>query len=79
MPPFFQLTAEQKDSIVTTVKLGGAWGSVWATNSADIANWAQAIASIAAATYTTFLCIEFLIKKVIRPFCEWRGWLKRKR
>lgn len=71
MPPMFQLTTEQKDTVVTTFKLGGAWGSVWAAHSADIANMAQAIASIAAATYTTFLCIEFICKKVIAPLYRW--------
>lgn len=62
-----QFSAEQKDGIASGAKLSAAWGSVALANSAAIANWAQAIASITAATYTTFLCIEFLCKKVIMP------------
>lgn len=79
MPPMFQLTSDQKETVASGAKVSAAWGSVAVANSAAIANWAQAIASIAAAIYTVMLIIEFVWKKLGRPVCEARGWIKSKK
>lgn len=70
-----QLTPD-RETAVTCAKLCTAWGSLVAIDAAKLANWAQAIASIAAAIYTVLLITEFMWKKVLRPFAEWRGWMK---
>lgn len=72
------LTTEEKEAVTSGAKLVGAWGSVSVTKMTTITAWAHLIAEIAAATLTILLVGEFLWKKIIRPFCEYRGWIKRK-
>lgn len=59
------------ESMITAVKIGTAWAAVGITSWADFA-------SALACLYTIILIIEWLWKKAIRPFCENRGWIKRK-
>lgn len=70
--PIKVAAAEGKsDGIITAAKLGTAWAAV------GITSWADA-ASALAFCYTLVLLGEWLWKKAIRPFCENRGWVKRK-
>ena len=62
---------QQDGSIVTAAKIGTAWAAV------GITSWAEA-ASALAALYTLLLIAEWLWKRLGRPFCERRGWVKRK-
>lgn len=54
------------------VKVITAWAAVGITSWADVA-------SILAALYTFLLLLDFLWKRFGRPFCEERGWVKRKK
>lgn len=74
----FRLTNEQKDAAASGIKLTGAWGSVGITNLTEVTSWAHLVAEIGAATLTILLVLEFLVRKVILPFCRWRGWIKPK-
>lgn len=42
----------------------------------DLAGWLACGASAAALIYSVHLMAEWYWKKVVRPFCELRGWLK---
>lgn len=58
----------------TTMKLTLAWLGVtfsWTFT------WAE-FAAMLAAIYTILLIFEWIWKKVVRPFCEMHGWVKRK-
>lgn len=61
----------KSDGLLSAAKLGTAWAAV------GITSWADA-ASALAFLYTLILISEWLWKKVIRPFSEQRGWVKRK-
>ena len=52
------------------IKIASAWALVGITSWADFAAFVAAI-------YTLILLGEWVWKKLIRPFCESRGWLKR--
>lgn len=63
----------QQDTIgAPAVKIITAWAAV------GITSWAEA-ASALAALYTLLLIFEWLWKRLIRPFCERRQWLERKK
>lgn len=62
---------DKNESIVTAAKIGTAWAAV------GITSWADA-ASALAFVYTLILLSEWLWKRAIRPFCERRGWVRRK-
>lgn len=66
-------TAQQSHDTVAApaIKIVTAWAAV------GITSWAEA-ASALAALYTLLLIIEWLWKRLARPFCERRGWVKRK-
>ncbi len=65
-------TAEQTTSVASPgIKIATAWAVVGVTS------WAEA-ASFAAFVYTCALLGEWLWKKLIRPFCERRGWVTRR-
>lgn len=61
----------QDGLLVPGLKIGSAWGAV------GITSWADA-ASFLAALYTLLLVIEWLWKRIGRPFMESRGWIRRK-
>lgn len=64
--------SDNQDSLIgPAAKIGTAWAAV------GITSWADA-ASALAFFYTLLLVLEWLWKKAGRPFCESRGWLKRK-
>lgn len=65
------VTENQDSLLVPGLKIGTAWGVV------GITSWADA-ASFLAALYTFLLVCEWLWKKLLRPLCEERGWMKRK-
>lgn len=48
-------------------------GATWGINT-----WAD-VAAVLAALYSLALLLEWLWKKAIRPYCEYRGWLNRVR
>lgn len=75
---FSEFTPDQKDSIASGGRLVGAWASIGVTRMAELTAWAHLLAESAAAILTILLVVEFVWKKVIRPICEWRGWLKSK-
>jgi hypothetical protein len=54
------------------VKIVTAWAAVGLTSWADVA-------AALAALYTFLLILEWLWKKLGRPFCEDRGWIKRQK
>ena len=53
------------------IKIATAWGALMVTSWADVA-------AALAAIYSALLICEWLWKRLIRPFCERRGWVKRK-
>ncbi len=62
---------EQHTSVTSPgIKIATAWAAV------GITSWAE-LASALAALYTMLLITEWLWKRLGRPFCENRGWLKR--
>lgn len=52
------------------IKVASVWGAVAITSWADFA-------AMLAAFYTMLLIAEWGWKKLLRPFAEGRGWLKR--
>lgn len=62
------------DGKIDAAKAGVAWLGVGAASTVD---WSQ-IAAMLASAYTLLLICEWTWKKVLRPFCERRGWVKRK-
>lgn len=66
------LDYEQKEAIIAGAKVSGIWAFI------GITDWSQT-ASMLAAFLTLLFILEFIWKKVIRPFAEWRGWLIHKR
>lgn len=66
---FASLTQEQREGIVAGAKLGSVWAAV------GITSWAEFAAALAA-IYSALLISEFLWKKAIKPFLQWRGWLQ---
>lgn len=48
-------------------------GATWGINT-----WAD-VAAVLAALYSLALLLEWLWKKAIRPYCEYRGWIFRVR
>ena len=66
------LDYEQKDMIIAGVKVSGIWAFIGVTD------WSQT-ASMLASFLTLLFIIEFIWKKVLRPFAEWKGWLPHKR
>ena len=60
---------EQHSSVASPgVKILTAWAAV------GITSWAEA-ASFLAALYTLLLILEWLWKRLVRGFCERRGWV----
>jgi len=55
---------------VPVVKVASVWGAVAITSWADFA-------AMLAAFYTLILIAEWGWKKLLRPFAERRGWLRR--
>lgn len=53
------------------VKIASAWAAV------GITSWSDAAAALAAA-YSAVLLLEWVWKKLGRPFAERRGWIRRK-
>lgn len=64
--------AQQDTVAAPAVKIVTAWAAV------GITSWAEA-ASALAALYTVLLIAEWLWKRLVRPFCESKGWVQRKR
>jgi len=61
----------QIDDIQTPViKIATSWGGVIVTS------WNE-IAAILASIYTLILISEWMWKKILRPFLERKGWLKK--
>lgn len=58
-------------------KTGSLWALIGITSWSDAASFFTAVASILAALYSLALLSEWIWKRIIRPFCEWRGWMKR--
>ena len=54
------------------VKVASAWAAV------GITSWADAAAAMAF-VYSVALFGEWLWKKILRPLCERRGWLQRRK
>lgn len=67
-----RLTPEQKEAAISSVKLGSVWAAV------GVSTWADFASMLAALLSFLFIC-EWFWKKLIRPLCESRGWVKRKR
>lgn len=66
-----KVAAQQPEGLgVTAAKVGTAWAAV------GITSWADA-ASALAFLYTLLLLCEWVWKKLVRPFAERRGWLRR--
>lgn len=66
-----KVAAQQPEGIgVTATKIGTAWAAV------GITSWADA-ASALAFMYTLLLLLEWVWKRLVRPFAERRSWLKR--
>ena len=62
---------EQHTSVAAPgVKIVTAWAAV------GITSWSDAAAALAA-LYTLILILEWLWKRLGRPFCEKHGWLTR--
>lgn len=55
-------------------KIASAWAGVGA--SMWITTWAD-VAAVLASIYTLVLLSEWVWKKLLRPFAERRGWIKR--
>lgn len=64
------LTPEQREAVIAGAKLGTVWAAV------GITSWADAAAFLAA-LYSLLLVLEFLWKKLARPFLEWRGLIEK--
>lgn len=62
-------------------KVATAWTGVWAAVSinswSDLSAALTALSAGVAALYTLALLGEWLWKKAIRPYCVYRGWLRR--
>lgn len=65
------MTPEQKEGMVSAIKISSVWGAV------GISSWAE-LASALAALYTVVLLCEWAWKRIGRPFAESRGWIKRR-
>lgn len=66
-----KVAAQQPDGLgITATKIGTAWAAV------GITSWADA-ASALAFCYTLLLLLEWVWKRLARPFAERRGWLHR--
>lgn len=65
------MDAGQHETVTNGVKIGSAWLLV------GITSWADFAAALAA-LYSALLICEFVWKKVMRPFGERMGWLKRR-
>lgn len=66
-----KVAAQQPDGMgLTAAKIGTAWAAV------GITSWADA-ASALAFIYTLLLLLEWVWKRIARPFAERRSWLKR--
>lgn len=63
--------ADTTQAAVDGAKIVSVWTAV------HISSWADA-ASAVAALYTMLLIGEWTWKKILRPFAETRGWIKRK-
>jgi hypothetical protein len=61
------VTPEQKEAVMSGMKLGSVWAAV------GITSWAEAAAALAA-LYSLLLIGEFLWKKVLRPLGVRFGW-----
>jgi hypothetical protein len=61
------VTPEQKEAVMSGMKLGSVWAAV------GITSWAEAAAALAA-LYSLLLIGEFLWKKVLRPLGIRLGW-----
>jgi uncharacterized protein HemY len=66
------MTEPQQTVGAPAFKIASAWAAVAVTSWADFA-------AMLAAFYTLLLICEWFWKKVIRPACEIRGWVKRKK
>lgn len=73
------ITQDSKEALMTGAKVVGVWGLLGAYSIAEFASLMAAFASMAAAILTTLFICEFLWKKMIRPFLEWKGLLAPKR
>lgn len=66
------MTPDIKDGVVAGAKLSSVWGAF------KVGSWYDV--SYMLASILSFLFIaDFVWKKWLRPFCEWRGWVKRSR
>ncbi len=64
-------------SIVALAYLySGLTGAVWAVF--GLTSWSEVAAALSA-LYTFFLLLELAFNKFGRPYCEKRGWIKRRR
>lgn len=65
------------------VKAASAWvaagASIGITSWTDVSAAATAVSAAIAALYTFALLAEWVWKKAIRPFFEYKGWIARKR
>lgn len=69
---FDKLRPEEKEATVVVAKLGSVWASV------GVSTWSDA-ASMFAAILSMLFILEWFWEKIIRPFLEDRGVMKRKR
>ena len=69
---FDKLTHEQKEAVVSSVKVGGVWATI------GVSSWAD-VASMFAAILSLLFILEWIWKKTLRPFLEDRGIVRRVR
>jgi hypothetical protein len=60
---------EHSDIAAPMLKVATVWAAIGITSWSDMA-------AFLAAVYSLLLLIEWLWKKVFRPFAVWRGWVK---
>lgn len=66
------MSGETNSAVAAPIaKVATAWAAVGFTSWADVA-------SFLAALYTLLLILEWIWKKWVRPFCEDRGYFKRR-
>lgn len=75
---------EQTTSVaMPAAKLVTVWGGVlasWGINSwSDVSAILTAVSAAIAALYSLCLLFEWLWRKIVRPFCEYHGWVRRVR
>jgi hypothetical protein len=60
-----RVNPDHKEGFIAAAKLGSVWAAVGITSWADLA-------AVLAALYSAMLIGEFIWKKVLKPYLEWR-------